>query len=682
MEKMTNSLKTTLKRFVFRGIRFKIAVAILLAAVVLMLATEYTMDRTVSNTVEQLMISRLEDDTRYVEALIGKGIWHIEDGALYRGDVLIGDGTEEHANSGPFEQMKDDTGSFSYVFIRCPDEGLKWVGDEKSGYQQGHFMRVSGSSLDANGKKIIGTYMDKNVADILDKNGRYVGQANVADSMVFCVYNARIDQNGDVVAVIVTGCTIQDLRDYTRSAEKTLFWIIMIAMLLVSVGLNFFLFRWIAKLDKVNNYLGDISTGVFPDEPLDLHTKDELMLTAQHINDMTESLREKARIGIELAAATNIQVHMLPCVFPAFPDRDEFDIYATMNPAKEVGGDFYDFFMIDERHLAVVIADVSGKGVPAALFMVIAKTLIKNHTQMGLEPCEVFTKVNRLLCEGNEEGLFVTAWMGVLDVETGKLTYVNAGHNPPMIKLADGGFTKLKSRPCFVLAGLDDTCYTQAELTMAPGDRLFLYTDGVTEATNEAMELYGEEQLSNYLNEHIAVSAEDMLHGLKDDINIFAGNAEQFDDITMLILDYRKKCRTDDTAERLFPAKVDALPEVTAFVEEALEKAECSPKAEMQIAVAVEELFVNIANYAYPDGDGSMKLKICTDDEAVTLRFMDSGIAFNPLQEEEPDVTADVESRKIGGLGIYMVKKTMDSVQYERKDNENILTVTKKLHAE
>ena len=260
-----------------------------------------------------------------------------------------------------------------------------------------------------------------------------------------------------------------------------------------------------------------------------------------YVTNLQKVTAEKERINAELSLASSIQAHMLPCIFPAFPDRDEFDVYASMTPAKEVGGDFYDFFMVDDSHMAVVMADVSGKGVPAALFMVIAKTLLKNYTQSGIKPEEVFTTVNRLLCDGNDAGLFVTAWLGVLELTTGKLTFVNAGHNPPMIKQNGGEFTYLKSRAGFVLAGMDTIKYRQNEITIAPGDRLLLYTDGVTEATNSQNQLYGEERLSAFMNAHSDEKAEDILRDLKLDIYAFQGEAPQFDDITMLMLDYEKK---------------------------------------------------------------------------------------------------------------------------------------------
>ena len=384
---------------------------------------------------------------------------------------------------------------------------------------------------------------------------------------------------------------------------------------------------------------------------------------------------ENARIESELTLATDIQANLLPRIFPPFPDHKEFDIYATMNPAREVGGDFYDFFMIDDSHIAFVIADVSGKGVPAALFMVTAKTLIKDHAQLGLTPAEVFTRVNAILCEGNDAGLFVTAWMGVLDIRSGNLTYVNAGHNPPLL-CSGGKFSYLKSKPGFVLAGMESVRYRQAELKMMPDDRIFLYTDGITEATDTKGAFYGEERLLYFLNANLKMPGKELLPAIRNDINVFAGDAEQFDDITMLILDYGGSV-CDGSLEKVFPAKTEYLHEATGFVTAALEKAGATPKAVMQISVAVEEIFVNVAHYAYPGRADDVKLELLVRENSMRLRFKDRGIPFNPLEKENPDITLSAEERDIGGLGIFMVKKTMDSMDYRYKDGMNILTIEK-----
>ncbi len=265
-----------------------------------------------------------------------------------------------------------------------------------------------------------------------------------------------------------------------------------------------------------------------------------------YIDNLTAVTAEKERIGAELSVATKIQASMLPCIFPAFPERPEFDIFASMQPAKEVGGDFYDFFLVDENTLAVVIADVSGKGVPAALFMVIAKTLIQNTALSGKRPEVVFGIVNRMLCANNDAGMFVTALLGYLDIPSGRFAFVNAGHNPPLIR-KNGTFEWLKAKAGFVLAGDEDTFYSQNEITIEPGDELFLYTDGVTEAVNKENELFGETRLIETANRRETgilgkrSSLQKFAESVKYEIDLFTGGAEQADDITMLALRYKGK---------------------------------------------------------------------------------------------------------------------------------------------
>lgn len=264
-----------------------------------------------------------------------------------------------------------------------------------------------------------------------------------------------------------------------------------------------------------------------------------------YIRDLTTMTAEKERIGAELDVATHIQSSMLPCIFPAFPGRPEIDIYATMNPAKEVGGDFYDFFMVDDRHLAIVVADVSGKGVPAALFMVIGKTLIKDHTQPGRDLGDVFTEVNNLLCESNSEGLFITAFEGVLDLVTGEFRYVNAGHETPFIAKKNEPFKPFKVRPGFVLAGMEGIRYKAGVMQLEPGDKVFQYSDGVPEATNAANELYGMERLEKVLADAADKMPHEILPAVKADIDAFVDAAPQFDDITMLCLEYKERMKED-----------------------------------------------------------------------------------------------------------------------------------------
>jgi sigma-B regulation protein RsbU (phosphoserine phosphatase) len=306
--------------------------------------------------------------------------------------------------------------------------------------------------------------------------------------------------------------------------------------------------RPILKLSEDVRQIGEGNLEYHPD----IRTGDEIELLSLNFERMTASLRayianltrvtaEKERIGAELGVATRIQASMLPCIFPPFPDRPEFDIYATMTPAKEVGGDFYDFFMVDDDHLAVVIADVSGKGIPAALFMMTAKTLIKTLAQTGLSPAQVFTEANARLSENNEAGMFVTAWMGVLEISTGRFVYVNAGHNPPLFRRAGENFQFLKSRPAFVLAGMEGIRYRHEEALLSPGDVLYIYTDGVTEATDPEEHLYGDERLCEVLNKESTQELATILRAVKKDVDAFAAGAPQFDDITMLALRFDKR---------------------------------------------------------------------------------------------------------------------------------------------
>ncbi|MDR0759965.1 MAG: SpoIIE family protein phosphatase, partial [Treponema sp.] len=275
----------------------------------------------------------------------------------------------------------------------------------------------------------------------------------------------------------------------------------------------------------------------------DLKTGDELETLAKTFNQMIDNIQyitaEKERIGVELNVATEIQTSMLPNIFPPFPEHTEFNIYAEMHPAKEVGGDFYDFFLVNQNKLAVVIADVSGKGVPAALFMVIAKTVIKNQAQMDKPIDEVFYAVNNQLCENNDANMFVTAFIGFLEINTGKFTYVNAGHNPPVIKHGDQGFTWLATKPGIVLGAMKNVRFKMMETVLDEEDMLFFYTDGVSEAMNPQARLFGSDRILEVLNagklkDNYAIQdyLKDMLH----EIEAFADGAEQADDITMMIL--------------------------------------------------------------------------------------------------------------------------------------------------
>lgn len=293
---------------------------------------------------------------------------------------------------------------------------------------------------------------------------------------------------------------------------------------------------------KINKSLAMITGGNL-DTVVNVRTNEEFASLSDDINSTVVTLKHyiaeaAARIDRELEFARSIQHSAIPTVFPPYPGHSEFDIYATMDTAKEVGGDFYDFYFVGENRLGFLIADVSGKGIPAAMFMMTAKTIIKGYAESGKPVYEVFTTANEKLCESNDAGMFVTAWMGVLDTVTGKVEFANAGHNPPLVRHAGGGFEYLRSKPCFILAGMDGIKYRKNEFTLAPGDEIYLYTDGVTEATDSENNLYGEERLLALLNSMGDLSGEEICRAVKADMDAFVGDAPQFDDITMLYLKY------------------------------------------------------------------------------------------------------------------------------------------------
>lgn len=364
---------------------------------------------------------------------------------------------------------------------------------------------------------------------------------------------AIYDSKGKIVAILGVEKAMTRLENARNTYVKDVLLGVLAAVCLFLLVYSMFLYREVllpilAITDEAKRF-ADSNT---PSDKLSVINKnDEIGVLAkavgkmetdivEYVENLTLVTAEKERIGAELSIATQIQANMLPGIFPAFPDKPEFDIYATMNPAKEVGGDFYDFFMVDDRHLAVVMADVSGKGVPAALFMVIGKTLIKDHTQPGRDLGDVFTEVNDLLCESNSEGLFITAFEGVLDLVSGEFTFVNAGHEIPFICKKDGSYEPYKIRAGFVLAGMEGIRYKCGTMQLSPGDRLFQYTDGVTEATDKDGRLYGMGRLGEILTQNAALPPMELLGKIKEDIDVFVGDAPQFDDITMLCLEYRE----------------------------------------------------------------------------------------------------------------------------------------------
>ena len=438
---------------------------------------------------------------------------------------------------------------------------------------------------------------------------------------------------------------------------------------------------------------GDDETAFFSD--LDIHTGDEIEELAWTLKDMERDMRfyekdlvrvtgEKERINTELDVASQIQEGVIPHIFPAFPERSDFDVYATMNTAKEVGGDFYDFFLVDDDHLALVMADVSGKGIPAALYMMVSKILIKNYAmEDGESPARILAAVNDRLCDNAGVDMFVTVWLGILDLATGKLVAANAGHEYPAIRRG-GRFEVFKDKHGFVLGGMPGMRYGEYEVQLSPGDVIFQYTDGVTEATDKNNELFGMDRLMDALNQDPEADCNQVTENVYRAIAGFVKTADQFDDITMLCMRYlgsmdngEDNMKAETAREMVVAAKKENLPQVSDFLEDYLMELGCPMGAVIQTSVAVEEIFVNIASYAYGEegGDAKITLDVPEGKKGVVITFRDSGIPYDPLAKEDPDVTLSAEDRSVGGLGIYMVKQSMDELDYVYEDGMNVLTM-------
>lgn len=379
-----------------------------------------------------------------------------------------------------------------------------------------------------------------------------------APALVMTAYRPVLDSDGKVVCVI--GSDI-----YMSLINRSLIWYVsrvattaFILMVICIIGLRLIVSRNIigpvARLaDSARRFVKQSEAEDDPEKlefsPVEIRRDTEIRDLSEDLTAMTDSLKkymshlqivtkEKERIGTELALANKIQTDVLPNIFPAYPERDEFDIYASMNPAKEVGGDFYDFFLVDDDHLCMVMADVSGKGIPAALFMMASKIIIANNAMLGKSPAQILTDTNASICSNNREEMFVTVWLGILEISTGKLTAASAGHEYPAIKQGNGEFVLYKDKHGFVVGGMEGVKYKEYELQLTPGSKIFVYTDGVAEATNAENELFGTERMIEALNRKADAHPEEILGNINDAIDGFVKDAEQFDDLTMLCLEY------------------------------------------------------------------------------------------------------------------------------------------------
>lgn len=451
-----------------------------------------------------------------------------------------------------------DSVEFNYIYIIQPDfENKRIINSlsvhgsmypELEVYDVGQISKITSDDYDFSYRQIMEgksniEFVYRIDTDFADRNKAHItGLKPITNS------------NGEIVGIICAEATyswiIEYLHYYLTSFIKWLVVIVIAIVIICSLLIHYRVVIPFIKITKEterfasqntlpqkelsakiarNNELGELATSI------DLMEKQ----TIENIDNITRMTVEKERLGTELDIATKIQVSALPHTFPAFPERNEFDLFASMDPAKEVGGDFYDFFLIDEDHLAVVIADVSGKGIPAALFMMESKIMIEDYSALSMDPADILENVNNRLCENNAAEMFVTTWLGILEISTGKLKTANGGHEDPAIMKAGGNFELCKEKHGFVLGGMENMKYKIQEYDLNSGDTVFVYTDGVPEATNMNNELFGTERMIAALNENKAEKDLEILTAnLRKSVDIFVGDAPQFDDLTLLVLKY------------------------------------------------------------------------------------------------------------------------------------------------
>ena len=392
----------------------------------------------------------------------------------------------------------------------------------------------------------------------------------------------------------------------------------------------------------------------------------------------------KARMQEELNVGRDIQRSMLPRVFPAFPDRKELELYAVLEPALEIGGDLYDFFLVDDHRLCFVIGDVSGNGVPAALFMAMTKIMVKTRAASDPSPASIVTHVNDALSAENDSCMFVTLYLGILNLRDGTLLTTNAGHNPPLLKRQDGQFEWLTAQDGPMVGPMAGIAFKETTIQLGPGDELFLYTDGVTEADNRRRELFGNDRLKAVLTKSQAVSVVDRLGDVMNAVRTFAGDAPQADDITMLGLRYHGVAPSD-VAARVFrqtmPNQLMAIPVLQTAFEEYVGQWERAKPLIPTLNMALDDLLNNVVQYAFPNDPTEHHIEVEGDvrDECVVLTISDDGIPFNPLSVAPPDLSLLLHEREIGGLGIHLVRSMFDEVTYHRNVGRNVLTVKKRL---
>lgn len=499
----------------------------------------------------------------------------------------------------------------------------------------------------------------------------------------------------------------EDVMANLGSTTLTILFILIIGVVMLSVSIRLlvsYMSRPIKELAEAANY---IARGKFDTALPEVSTKDDMKQLHDAFAHMQKSLksyiaelktttRAKERIESELSIAHKIQMSLVPKIFSPFPDCEQLELFACLKPAKEVGGDFFDFFIRNDK-LFYVIGDVSGKGIPASLVMAITRTLFRIISANSESPTEIVAKLNDAIAKDNDTNMFVTMYAGILNLETGNMRFCNAGHNPPIIAPPGSGVYYQQVEENLPLGVIDGFEFKEQETTLPKGAAVLLYTDGITEAENNKEELYGEDRLKETLQRFADMEVHGIINGLNSSLAQYVGDAEQSDDLTLLCFRLNDKTTSGDKeGQNNDNLKEKKMNDMTLTIENKIEEtAKLHPFIQQfaatsgideiilsSVNLAVEEALVNSVMYAYPtDKKGEITINAKWDGERNEVSFVltDSGVAFDPLSVPDADISSDVEERPIGGLGVFLVKQLMDSVDYKRDGDKNILTMTKRM---
>jgi sigma-B regulation protein RsbU (phosphoserine phosphatase) len=478
---------------------------------------------------------------------------------------------------------------------------------------------------------------------------------------------------------------------------------LMLAIFILSIVLAYILVNRISRpLKQLADYTLSLASQDFapaaeiPAEIVGLpqKSKDEIGKLAEsfihmkrtlqrYLNDLKETTATNERIESELKIAHEIQMSMVPKTFPPFPDRREFDLYATLVPAREVGGDFYDFFFIDDQRLCFAIGDVSGKGVPASLFMALTKTMFRaTGGRQNATPEIILSRLNGEICRDNESCMFVTVFCCVLDIRTGQVAYSNAGHNLPYV-LSNGTVMALPKTGGIALGVTEAVNFHAGQLLLKPGDQLVLYTDGVTEAMNKDNQFFSERRLETTLQDMNGLSSKEVIAKVVKEVQRFSAGAPQSDDITMLVLDYvGPKETAEGTLSVLLRNDLSELQRLNQIVTEFAERHCLASELVFRLTLVLEEIITNVISYGYDDGlEHQISVRLSLKDPNMKVEVEDDGRSFNPLEAPPPDMGKPLTEMQVGGLGIHLVREMMDELEYRRENHKNLLLLKTKIRA-